>query len=212
VSAADWYALQVRPRYEGMVAELLKHKDYETFVPVYCSRRRWSDRTKELKMPLFPGYVFCCFDPRKRSESPVISTPGVLKILGFANKPTALDANEMRWIRLAARPGASARPVPYLSEGAKIRIKDGPLAGIEGILARIKSRDVLVVSVSLLRRSIAVEIDKNSVECTDRDLLHESPFVSAHSGSPERAPGKASGCATSASLSQPTAIAEVAGK
>src|SRR5207248_1866793 len=152
---------------ESIAANLLKNKGYGVFAPVYRSQRKWSDRTKELEAPLFPGYVFCHFDPSARSETPVVTTPGVLKILGFSNKPTPLDAVEMESVRLATEGKASPRPCPYVSAGARIRITRGPLAGVEGILTSINKKQMLVVSLSLLRRSIAVEVERDSVELSD---------------------------------------------
>jgi transcription antitermination factor NusG len=145
----------------------LKNKGYEVLAPVYRAQRKWSDRTKELDAPLFPGYVFCHFDPNARSETPVITTPGVLKILGFSNKPTPLDSVEMESVRLATQGMASPRPCAYVSAGARIKINRGPLAGVEGILTSTRKKHMLVVSLSLLRRSIAVEIERDSVELFD---------------------------------------------
>jgi transcription antitermination factor NusG len=171
---SNWYALQVRPRCECLVAALLTSKGYEIFAPVYKSARKWSDRTKEIEVHLFPGYVFCHFDPGVRSNSPVNTTPGVLKILGFANKPAPVDPKEMDAVRLAAQSKMSPKPFPYLASGLKIRIAHGPLSGLEGILARVKNKDVLVVSVAMLRRSIAVEIEKHLVELSDGTAPRDS--------------------------------------
>jgi transcription termination/antitermination protein NusG len=176
-----WYALQVRPRYESIVANLLKNKGYEIFAPGYRAQRKLSDRIKHLEVPLFPGYVFCHFDPAARSETPVITTPGVLKILGFANKPTPLDAVEMESVRLTIQSKASPRPCAYVSTGARIRITRGPLAGVEGLLTSVNKKQMLVVSLSMLRRSIAVEIERDSVELFDA----LAPLKSKSSGSGE---------------------------
>ena len=164
MTATAWYALQVRPRRESNVAELLRTKGYEILAPVYQSRRQWSDRTKDIEAPLFPGYLFCHFDPNAASEHPVISTPGVSKILGFGNKAAALDPEEVNAVHLAAKATGLTRPCPYLATGSTVRITQGPLAGLVGILANVKNSEVLVVSLSLLRRSIAVEIGTASVE------------------------------------------------
>lgn len=182
MSVSNWYAIQVRSRCECIVSELLTTKGYEIFAPVYRSRRKWSDRTKEIEAHLFPGYVFCHFDPKARSDNPVITTPGVVKILGFANKPAPLDDREMEAVRLAAQPKAGPKPFPYLSSGLNIRITHGPLSGLEGMLAKIKNKDILVVSVTMLRRSIAVEIDSNSVEVLDNKASRERYSSSAVAG------------------------------
>ncbi len=162
-----WYALQIRPRYESMAATLLKNKGYDILAPVYHSIRRWSDRTKCLEAPLFPGYIFCQFDPRARSDAPVVKTPGVIKILGFSNKPTPLDEVEIESVRIATESPFSPRPHPYVHAGARVRIVAGPLAGVEGILIKHNKRDALVISVSMLNRSIAVQVDNSCVESAE---------------------------------------------
>src|SRR5215472_6031390 len=147
-----------------MVPALLTAKGYEILAPVYRCRRKWSDRIKEIDAPLFPGYVFCRFDPDSPCTVPVVTTPGVLKILGFGGKPEPLDETEIESVRLAAQYGLSPRPCQYLSTGSRIRIARGPLSGIEGILTRTKNKELLVISVSMLQRSISVEIERSSIE------------------------------------------------
>lgn len=163
MSSLPWFALQIRHSHDFIVPNLLTTKGYEVLAPVYRSRRRWSDRFKEIDAPLFPGYVFCRFDPFSPSTGPVVTTPGVLKILGFGGKPEPLDETEIEWVRLAAQHGLSPRPCEYLSIGSRIRVERGPLFGVEGILKRIKNRELLVISVSMLQRSISVEIERSSV-------------------------------------------------
>jgi transcription antitermination factor NusG len=170
----NWYALQVRPKHDRLTAMLLKENGYDIFAPVYRCLRKWSDRIKEIEAPLLPGYVFCRFDPNAQSDCPVVAIPGVVKIVGFANKPSPLDATEMESVCLAAQSKAHPKPCPYLATGAKVIITRGPLAGIEGILARINKKDSLVVSISMLQRSIAVELDKQFVEASDIRIFGES--------------------------------------
>jgi transcription antitermination factor NusG len=163
LSSASWFALQIRYGQDFIVPTLLTAKGYEILAPVYRRRRQWSDRIKEVDTPLFPGYVFCRFDPATHSTAPVVTTPGVLKILGFGGKPEPLDENEIESVRLCAQYGLSPRPCQYLPTGSKIRIAQGPLSGVEGILKRIKNKDLLVISVTMLQRSISVEIERCSV-------------------------------------------------
>jgi len=164
LSAEAWFALQIRQSHCFIVPALLTAKGYEILAPVYRRRRQWSDRIKEIDAPLFPGYVFCRFDPDTHCTVPVVTTPGVLKILGFGGRPEPLDETEIESVRLAAQHGFSPRPCQYLSTGSRIRIARGPLSGIEGILTRIKNKDLLVISVSMLQRSISVEIERSSTE------------------------------------------------
>jgi len=163
MSSLPWFALQIRHSHDFIVPILLTAKGYEVLAPVYRCRRRWSDRIKEIDAPLFPGYVFCRFDPASHSTGLVATTPGVLKILGFGGKPEPLEEREIEWVRLAAQHGLSPRPCEYLAIGSRIRIVRGPLFGVEGILKRVKNKELLVISVSMLQRSISVEVERSSV-------------------------------------------------
>jgi transcription antitermination factor NusG len=174
MSGMAWFALQIRHSHDLIVPTLLTAKGYEILAPVYRSRRRWSDRFKEIDTPLFPGYVFCRFDPASHSTVPVVTTPGVLKILGFGGKPEPLDAREIESVRLAAQYGLSPRPCQYLPIGSKIRIVRGPLFGAQGILRRIKNKELLVISVTMLQRSISVEIERSSIIVVQLGLESQS--------------------------------------
>jgi transcription antitermination factor NusG len=156
-----WYALHVKPRFERYVTGQLSQKGYETFLPIYDSKRNWSDRIKTLSLPLFPGYTFCRFDIKARL--PILVTPGVMTILGAGRRPTPVDEVEIAAIRHVIDSGLHAQPCAYLTLGGKVKIESGPLAGLVGIIVRIKDSERLVVSVSLLMRSVAVEIDQNCV-------------------------------------------------
>jgi transcription antitermination factor NusG len=155
---SSWYAIRVRPRWEKVVASALHSKEYEEFVPVYRKRSLWSDRVKEIDLPLFPGYVFCRSDWSGRP--PLITTPGVIGILRFGSSPAVISQQEIDALRAVVQSGAHAGPWPYLSEGQRVRILRGALAGLEGILVRAKSDWRIVLSVDALCRSIAVEVDR----------------------------------------------------
>ncbi len=152
-----WYALRVKPNWEKRVAQQLRGKGYEGFLPAYRVRRRWSDRWKELDVPLFPGYVFCRLSPQH--QTPVLQTAGVILVVGFGGKPAPVRDEEIAALQRIVASGLEAGPWPYLQVGRKVRIEDGPLAGVEGILLEIRPRNKLVVSVTLLQRSVAVEVD-----------------------------------------------------
>ena len=152
-----WFALQVRARHETGVAGFLEAKGYEQLVPLYKCRRRWSDRVKVTEAPLFPGYLFCRFDPQYRL--PILQTPGVIQIVGYKRIPTPIDDIEMRAIQTLIASGRPAQPWPFLAVGNHVRIESGPLCGLDGIVVKLKENHRLVVSISLLRRSVAVEID-----------------------------------------------------
>jgi transcription antitermination factor NusG len=158
---SNWFALQVRSRWESATAGLLQGKGMETLLPTYTTKRRWSDRYKVVEAPLFPGYVFCRFDVHDRL--PVLITPGVISVVGRAKTPIAVDESEIRAIQTAIRSGVHLEPWPYLEIGDRVRIKDDVLDGMEGILASFKGSHRVVISVTLLRRSVALEIDRARV-------------------------------------------------
>jgi transcription antitermination factor NusG len=156
-----WFALQVRTRWESSTAVLLEGKGYRTLLPTYKARKSWRGSTREASTPLFPGYVFCEFDAQKRL--PILVTPGVLSVVSAGRVPLPVDENEIANIQTVVSSGCKAEPWPYLEVGQKIRVENHSLRGIEGILIQLKGNHRVVVSVSLLRRSVALEIDRWSV-------------------------------------------------
>jgi transcription antitermination factor NusG len=154
-----WFALRVWARSEKVIAQVLHQKGYEEFLPVYRSRRRWSDRTRDVVGPLFPGYVFCRFDLQNRL--PILITPGVLQIVGIGKAPTPVDEIEIVALQRIVSSGLRAEPWPFMKVGERVRIIRGALEGMEGILNAFKGPSRLVVSVTLLQRSVAVEVDES---------------------------------------------------
>ena len=161
-AAADrWYALFVRSRHEKTVENSLKSKRYNVFSPSYRTKRKRVDRIAEIEVALFPGYVFCQFDPSKRL--PILMTPGVVGVVGRGNRPEPVDDTEIDSIRTVALAGRSVQPWPFLRLGQRIRMQSGPLTGIEGIFLRVQDENHLIVSVTLLQRAVSVVIEKDSV-------------------------------------------------
>src|SRR5271155_733837 len=156
-----WYALQVRTRYERAVAAYLTGLDYEWFLPVFKDRKRWSDRIKQIEIPLFPGYLFCRFDAQKRL--PILKIPGVVQIVGYNRQPISVDESEIAAIQTLVASGVPNQPCSFVEIGDRVRIESGPLRGLQGILVEARGRHKFVLSVSLLQRSVAVEIDSISV-------------------------------------------------
>jgi transcription antitermination factor NusG len=156
-----WYALQTRSRHEKKTATILTNKGYAPYLPTYRSRRRWSDRVVEAESILFPGYLFCRFDARRRF--PIETTPGVVSVISFGVEPVAIADEEIQAIENILASGLLAEPYPFLREGQPVRITRGALEGLSGLLVKIKNHWRLVVSVSLLQRSVAVEIDRDWV-------------------------------------------------
>ncbi len=155
---ARWYALHIRQRYEKVASSVLRSKGYREFLPLYRTRRQWSDRIAEVELPLFPGYLFCQMNLSDR-RIPVVTTPGVLEIVGAAGAPIPVDDREIAAVRRIVDSGFAAEPWPFLPAGSPLRIQHGSLAGVEGILVEARKRHRLVVSITLLQRSVAVEID-----------------------------------------------------
>jgi len=158
----SWYALQVRSRHESAVAGFLEGKGYETFLPSYTCRKRWSDRVKTVEAPLFRGYLFCRFDVQERL--PILKTPGVLQVVGFNRMPIPVEDSEIQAIQTLVASGLPNQPWPFLSVGDRVRIEAGPLRGCEGLLVEFKGNHRLLLSITLLHRSVAVEIDSACVE------------------------------------------------
>ena len=165
----SWFALNTRFRYEDFVAKQLSGKGYDTFLPIYESRRRWSDRVKKLEIPLFPGYLFCRFDAMDRL--PILTTPGMIQIVGFGKTPVPVPDAEIAAIRAATIGNLSREPWPYLQVGQKVKVECGPMRGVEGILLNVKGSHRLVLSVTLLQRSVAVEVNSNWVVPSDQQNI-----------------------------------------
>lgn len=159
--ALPWFAVMVRPGQEKFASRALSNRGYEEFLPLYRERRRWSDRIKEIELALFPGYLFCRFDPQYRL--PILTAPGVYGIISFSGIPHPIDDAEVSRVKALVRDGKNPKPWPYLKVGERVLIGAGPLAGIEGILVHVKNEYRLVASVTLLQRSLSVEVDADSV-------------------------------------------------
>jgi len=156
-----WYALSVKHQHERRAEIALGSKGFEALAPTYRARRQWSDRSKNLDLPLFSGYVFCRFDFAERIS--VLDTPGVARIVAFGNGPAPVADQEIAAIKVAMASGLVVRPWPHLKPGDRVRIEDGPLRGVEGILLKEKESLRLVLGVELLQRSIAVELEPESI-------------------------------------------------
>jgi transcription antitermination factor NusG len=161
-----WFALRVRSRSEKAVSTMARYKGFEEFLPIYHGRRRWSDRFKSVELPLFPGYVFCRINPEFRL--PLLTIPGVLSFVGVGRVPAPIADAEIAAIQQAVGAGLLAEPYPYLEVGQRVRLAEGPLAGLEGFLVEVRKQQRIAVSVSLLKRSVAVEIDRHWIRPLDQ--------------------------------------------
>lgn len=156
---AKWYAVSTRPRHEKTVCASLNGKGYEHFLPLYQSWHRSSGRMKGVLLPLFKGYVFCRFDPYCRL--PILLIPGVSSIVGIGREPEPVPPEEIARIQAACASGLQVTPWPYLERGDLVRVECGPLQGVEGVFINEKNTCRLVVSVEILRRSVAVEVERD---------------------------------------------------
>ena len=157
VERREWFAIAVKPRHEKRVAQVLDTKGYETFLPLYKHRHQYAARRRDFDLPLFPGYVFSRFDVFKRL--PVMVTPGVSRILGVGIYPTPVDPVEISSLRTTLDKAVSAKALPFLEAGNKVRISEGPLRGVEGIIVLVRGEPRIVLSATLLQRSVLVEVD-----------------------------------------------------
>lgn len=158
---APWFALVVKHQHERSTQAALASRMIPALVPIYKVRNRWSDRLKEIELPLFAGYVFCRFDPRQRV--PVLTTPGVRSIVEFGGIPAPIETAQIDAIQAMVESNLAVGPWPYLKPGDRVRIERGPLRGVEGTLLREKDRFRLVVGIEILQRSIAAELSPEMV-------------------------------------------------
>lgn len=162
-SQPQWYAAYTCVNREVKIATQMERRGIEHFLPTYESVRRWKDRRVRLAMPLFPGYVFVFLALRDRL--PVLQIPGVVHLVSFNGHPAPLDAQQIERLRMALSQ-LRAEPHPFLTVGRNVRVRSGPLAGVDGILLRHKNNCRVVLSLELIQRSVAVEVD-----ITDLELL-----------------------------------------
>jgi transcription antitermination factor NusG len=173
-----WFALRVKSRVERVVALAARNKGFEEFLPLYRSRRQWTDRTKSLDLPLFPGYVFCRLNPERRL--PILTIPGVLHFVGIGKIPVPIEESEIAGIRRAVESGLFTEPWPFLEVGQRVRLEAGPLAGLEGILVEARKQHKLAVSINLLKRSVAVAIERHwaaPLETGGRPAIPGNPYA-----------------------------------
>jgi transcription antitermination factor NusG len=167
-----WFAAHTSANHEKRVAEQLVVRSVEHFLPLYQSVRRWSDRRVELQLPLFPGYVFVRLALCDRLR--VLQVPGVAKLVGSNGTPSALPREEIDALRTSLANGGRTQPHPYLTVGRRVRVKAGPLAGMEGILVKRKNRARFVMTVELIQRAMAIEIDEADLDAVRRSNRAEN--------------------------------------
>jgi transcription antitermination factor NusG len=165
-SCAHWFAVYTNSHHEKSVASQLAARRVESFLPLYATRRRWKNRCEmNLELPLFPNYVFVRIDPKERVR--VLEVPGVLSLVGFGKTLAALPDFEIESLR-SALGQRRMEPHPYLVVGERVRIKCGPLSGIEGVLVRKKTNFRVVLALDAIMQCVAVEVEAEDVEAAGR--------------------------------------------
>ena len=168
----SWFALAVKPRFDKAVARTLEAKGYETFTPLYRNRHRPGTRSRDTELPLFPGYVFCRLDIARRL--PILTTPGVTQVLGAGNVPICIPDVEIASLQTAVRAHFDVQPFPFVQTGQRVRIERGPLVGMEGIVMSFKQTLRLVLSITLLQRSVLVEIGRDQIAMSECACVNTS--------------------------------------
>jgi transcription antitermination factor NusG len=160
-NSLPWFAIQTKLRREKDAAAQLEFRGYDVYLPLYKKHNRWSDRMVEVECPLFPGYLFCRVDCSR--PFPIVTVSGVLSIVGRGRQPESIPEHEILAVDRMLQSGLLATPYPYLQEGERVMIVKGPLCGVDGLVVRNKSKCKVIVSINLLQRSVAVELDYDAV-------------------------------------------------
>jgi transcription termination/antitermination protein NusG len=158
-----WLCVQVRVGCEIRSALGLRERGYESFVPVYGEKRRWSDRVKTIQVPLFTGYVFFRFCTSNANA--VITTPGVIRFVGAGKMPLPVDDSEIEALQLTVRSGLRFGPCAFLEIGQEVEVHSGVLTSVRGRIVRFKNKERLILSVNLIQRSMFVEVDGCEIAC-----------------------------------------------
>jgi transcription antitermination factor NusG len=161
---SSWYAVQTFPRHEKAVVEQLQSEQIECLLPLIVRVHKWSDRHQKVNLPLFPGYAFVRLSESRPDRVRVLRRPGVVRFVGNSHGPIPLEAHEIKHLRQLMEHNVSCEPHPFLQAGQRVRIRDGALRGVEGILVRGAGRDSLILSVSLIQRSLSIQIEGYDLE------------------------------------------------
>jgi transcription termination/antitermination protein NusG len=156
-----WFALVIHQHKREQCEQMLTALGYEYWSPCTYVVREWSDRQKRMRVPLFPGYILCRFNPEKRLA--LLQIPGVLGIVGSGKRLHEIDRSEMDAIRVALASSLPVKPVPTVTPGQKVIVMQGPLCGLEGVLVRVKAQSRLLLAVTMLNRAISVDVEAHQL-------------------------------------------------
>ena len=164
VDQTRWYAVRTRSRHEKLVARQLESQGIQSFLPVITKISKWSDRRKEVELPLFSGYAFVRLDHASGDRVRVLQTQGVVNFVGVQGSGVPIPDQEIENINILLASEVTYQERPYLQVGQRVRVCGGALDGVEGILAAENSDRSLVISVGLIQRSISVRVAGYNVE------------------------------------------------
>jgi len=167
-----WYAGYTASRHEKRVAEHFAQRGVEHFLPLYETIHRWNNGRHRVQLPLFPSYIFVHIALRDRMR--VIEVPGFVRLVGFNSLPCPLPEVDINRMKEALNKGVVAEPYPYLTVGRRVEVRNGPLQGMTGILLRRQNKCRVVISVDLIMRSMAVEVEAADVVPVRRSALSAS--------------------------------------
>lgn len=164
-SCNNWYAIYVRSRHEFQVFERLSSANIDAFLPTVERLSRWKDRKKKVNFPLFPSYLFVHINKSYDNLLTVLKIKGVVRFLGINPcEPEPIPEEQIISLKRVVESKELLDPYPYLKEGQMVRIKGGPLSGVEGVLVEKLGQHKLVISVDILQRGVAIAVDAIEVE------------------------------------------------
>jgi transcription antitermination factor NusG len=163
-SGPAWYPLQTRYQCEKKVDKALRDEGFESFAPMQLEQRRWSDRTKRVESPLFPGYTFVRMEAESRSLIKVLRLPGLVRFVTSGRELVAVPNEEIEIVRALVQSNTSYEPGPFPAVGEKVRIHGGCLEGVEGVLTAQTGRGEIVVSVGAIQRSLKIPLGGYRIE------------------------------------------------
>ena len=162
MTCVAWYAVYTKHQHEKSASDLLSRKGFEVLLPLYRATHRWKDRAKTVLLPVFPSYLFVRTNLEKKLD--ILRVPGVFWLVGHGDRALAVSELEIEAVRKITHSSARYEPHPFLKHGDLVRVRVGPLAGVTGILKQIKNQYRVILSIDLLQRAIAVEVDISDVE------------------------------------------------
>lgn len=161
-ATASWYAVYTKHQHEKKSAALLARKGIEVFLPTYRSMHQWKDRKKVLVLPLFPSYVLVKTDLVDKLQ--ILETPGVFYLVESIGRACPIPEEDIEWIRAVTQSNREIEPHLFLQHGDRVCIRSGALAGVQGMLVRVKNQHRVVINIELLRKAVSLEIDIENVE------------------------------------------------